>query len=161
MSLIKPTPLHLDVSLVDVSTNFHVVKPYYELFDLSLSVVPYTSQVVFTYTKQKMLKGVNLMLYDQSKNLIYNMQCNNLNAMLYNSIYSGSIYPLMRDMCMNHWSPTPGKPIQYLPTPPLIPTQPTTIPKCFHYDSDSDDSSIDSWHDYMMHRNHYYYCHRY
>jgi hypothetical protein len=161
MSLIKPTPLRLDVSFVDVSSNFHVVKPYYELFDLSLSLVHYTSQIVFTYTKQKMLKGVNLMLYDQSKNLIYNMTCNNLNSMMYNSIYNGSIYPLMRDISNCQWSPPLSKPIQYLTAPPIVPANPPNTPKCFCYDSDSDDSSIDSWHDYMMHRNHYYYSHRY
>jgi hypothetical protein len=161
MSIIKPTPLRLDVSMVDLSSNFHVVKPYYELFDLSLSIVPYTSQIVFTYTKQKLLKGVNLMLYDQSKNLIYNMQCSNINYIMYNSIINGSILPLMRDISNSQWSPPPSKPVQYLTTPPIVPTNPPNTPKCFCYDSDSDDSSIDSWHDYMMHRNHYYYSHRF
>ena len=150
---------------VDISYNFHVVKPFYELFDLSLTNVPYKSQVVFTYTKQKMLKGINLMLFDQSGNLIYNMQCSNLSSIMYNAINSGSIATLMRDMSGGQCIMPLTKPVQYMVNPTVVvPSILPNTPKCFGhygYDSDSDDSSIDSWHDYMMHRNHYYYSHRF
>lgn len=164
MSVIKLPLPKLDISAVPVSTIAHIVKPYYELFDLSMSVIPFNTQLVFTYTKEKILKGINLILFDQSGNMIYSMQSNNLNSLLYNYINTGSINKIMSDISGSNWKKPQSKPVKYLTNPIVKTPEDKHYHNYYHwpyYDSDSDDDSIDSWHDYMMHRNNYYYSHRY
>lgn len=157
----QPNPKVVTTIVQDVSNNKHVIKRNYELFDLSLQNVPYTAQLVVTYSKNMTIKGMNVMLFDYSGNMVYN-----INTMtMINSL--PEIFSSMKDMSCNDMITKPSKPLQY-----LIKTGEKSLEtgdKCCyggypyygcHYDSDSD-GSIDSWHDYMMNRNHYYYSRRY